>query len=32
MPPKHLFINYKTLQILVIENVNYTNYLTYSSF
>jgi len=28
MPPKHFHINYKTLQILVIEDIKYTNCLT----
>ena len=32
IPPKHFYINYKTLQILVIEDINYTNYLTYYPF
>ncbi len=27
IPPKHFYINYKTLQILVIENIKYSNYL-----
>lgn len=31
-PPKYFHINYKTLQILVIEDINYTNCLTYYSF
>jgi len=32
IPPKHFHINYKTLQILIIEDINYTNCLTYYSF
>jgi ribosomal protein S4 len=32
MPPKHFYINYKTLQILIIDNVQYTNYFTYYHF
>jgi len=32
IPPKHFHINYKTLQILVIEDINYTNCLTYYPF
>jgi len=32
IPPKHFHINYKTLQILVIEDINYTNCLMYYSF
>ena len=39
MPPKHFYANYKTLQILVIEDINYTNclmqypfYLDFNSF
>lgn len=32
MPPKHFYINYKTLQILVIEDINYTNCLMYYPF
>ena len=32
MPPKHFYINYKTLQILVIEDIHYTNCLTYYPF
>lgn len=32
VPPKHFYINYKTLQILVIENIDYTNYLLYYPF
>lgn len=31
-PPKHLYINYKTFQILVIEDIQYDNYSTYYSF
>ena len=31
-PPKHLYINYKTFQILVIEDINYSSYLTYYHF
>lgn len=26
IPPKYFFINYKTLQILIIENINFNNY------
>lgn len=32
IPPKHFHINYKTLQILIIEDINYTNCLTYYPF
>lgn len=32
IPPKHLHINYKTLQILVVEDINYTNCLTLYPF
>ena len=32
IPPKHLYINYKTLQILVVENIKYTNCFTYYQF
>jgi ribosomal protein S4 len=32
LPPKHFYINYKTLQILVVEDVKYTNHLTNYSF
>jgi len=32
IPPKHFHINYKTLQILVIEDIKFTNYLTYYPF
>lgn len=32
LPPKHFQINYKTLQILIIEDINYTNYLSYYTF
>ena len=32
IPPKHLHINYKTLQILVIEEINYTSCLIYYPF
>lgn len=32
IPPKHFYINYKTLQILVIEDINYTNCLIYYPF
>ena len=31
-PPKHFYVNYKTLQILVIEDINYTNCLIYYPF
>lgn len=27
IPPKYFYVNYKTLQILVIEDINYSNYL-----
>lgn len=27
-PPKHFYINYKTLEILVIDDIEYTNYFT----
>lgn len=30
--PKHLYVNYKTLQILIIEDVKYTNCLAYHHF
>ena len=32
IPPKHFHINYKTFQILVIEDIKYTNCLTYHPF
>lgn len=32
IPPRHFYINYKTLQILVIEEINYTKCLTYYPF
>lgn len=32
IPPKHFYINYKTLQILVTENIKYTSYFTYHHF
>ena len=32
IPPKHFYVNYKTLQILVIENIKYTNHFTYYHF
>jgi hypothetical protein len=32
IPPKHFYINYKTLQILVIDNIQYTNYFMYYHF
>jgi ribosomal protein S4 len=32
MPPKHFYVNYKTLQILVIEDINYTNCLMHYPF
>jgi ribosomal protein S4 len=32
IPPKHFYINYKTLEILVIEEINYANYLTFYPF
>ena len=32
LPPKHFYVNYKTLQILVTENIKYTNYFTYYHF
>jgi len=32
IPPKHFYVNYKTLQILVIEDINYMNCLTYYPF
>lgn len=32
VPPKHFYINYKTLQILVIENIKYSNCYSYYSF
>ena len=32
IPPKHFYINYKTLQILVIEEINYTNCFIYYPF
>lgn len=32
IPPKHFHINYKTLQILIIEDIKYTNCLTYYPF
>jgi ribosomal protein S4 len=31
-PPKHLYINYRTFQILVIDDINYTNCLSYYPF
>jgi hypothetical protein len=31
-PPKHFHVNYKTLQILVIEDINYSNCLMYYPF
>lgn len=31
-PPKHFYVNYKILQILVIEDINYTNCLSYYPF
>ena len=32
IPPKHLYVNYKTFQILTIDNANYTNCLVYYPF
>lgn len=32
IPPKHFYINYKTLQILVTDDIKYTNYFTYYHF
>ena len=32
VPPKHFYINYKTLHILVIENIKYSNCYTYYCF
>ena len=32
IPPKHFYVNYKTLQILVIEDIHYTNCLMYYPF
>ena len=32
IPPKHFYINYKTLQILVIDNIEYTNHFSYHHF
>jgi ribosomal protein S4 len=32
IPPKHVHINYKTFQILVIEDINYSNCLMYYPF
>jgi len=32
LPPKHFYINYKTLQILVIEDIKHTNCLLYYPF
>lgn len=32
IPPKHFYINYKTLQILIIENIKYSNCYSYYSF
>ena len=32
MPPKHFYINYRTLQILVIEDIHYTTCLMYYPF
>lgn len=31
-PPKHFYVNYKILQILVIEDISYTNCLSYYPF
>ena len=31
-PPKHFYVNYKTLQILVIEDISYTNCLMHYPF
>jgi ribosomal protein S4 len=32
IPPKHFYINYKTLQILVLDNIEYTNCFSYYNF
>jgi ribosomal protein S4 len=32
IPPKHFYVNYKTLQILVIEHISYANCLMYYPF
>ena len=32
IPPKHFYVNYKTLQILVINDIKYTNYFSYYHF
>jgi hypothetical protein len=32
LPPKHFHVNYKTFQILVIEDIKYTNCLRYYPF
>ena len=32
IPPKHYHVNYKTLQILIVEDIHYTNCLTYYPF
>jgi len=31
-PPKHLYVNYRTLQILIIEDIHYSSHLTYYHF
>jgi hypothetical protein len=32
LPPKHFLINYRTFQILVVEDIKYTNCLSYYPF
>lgn len=32
IPPKHFYINYKTLQILVIDDIKYTNHFSHYDF
>jgi hypothetical protein len=32
IPPKHFYVNYKTLEILILDNIKYTNCFSYYHF